>query len=81
MTYVAWKLSGFPRHRVIGSGTNLDSARFRHIIADRLAVSPASVHGWIVGEHGDSSGIYSCIIVFDLFLTSSSGMSRRLKLD
>ncbi|CAK8683222.1 L-lactate dehydrogenase B chain-like isoform X2 [Clavelina lepadiformis] len=55
MTYVAWKLSGFPRHRVIGSGTNLDSARFRHIIADRLAVSPASVHGWIVGEHGDSS--------------------------
>lgn len=56
MTYVTWKLSGFPHHRVIGSGTNLDSARFRHIISQRLSVSPVSVHGWIIGEHGDSSG-------------------------
>ena len=56
MTYVTWKLSGFPRHRVLGSGTNLDSARFRHLIASHLQVSPTSVHGLIVGEHGDSSG-------------------------
>ena len=56
MTYVTWKLSGFPRHRVLGSGTNLDSARFRHLIAQHLGVSPSSVHGVIVGEHGDTSG-------------------------
>jgi len=55
LTYVAWKLSGFPRHRVIGSGTNLDSARFRHIMAERLHIHPSSCHAWIVGEHGDSS--------------------------
>ncbi|XP_041965515.1 L-lactate dehydrogenase A chain [Alosa alosa] len=55
LTYVAWKLSGLPKHRVIGSGTNLDSARFRHLMAEKLKISPTSVHGWIVGEHGDSS--------------------------
>ncbi|GLH00211.1 L-lactate dehydrogenase [Gryllus bimaculatus] len=55
MTYVAWKLSGFPKHRVIGSGTNLDSSRFRVLMSQRLNVAPSSVHGWIIGEHGDSS--------------------------
>ncbi|KAG7522739.1 L-lactate dehydrogenase A chain [Solea senegalensis] len=55
LTYVAWKLSGLPRHRVIGSGTNLDSARFRHLMGERLSIHPSSCHGWIVGEHGDSS--------------------------
>lgn len=56
LTYVAWKLSGFPRHRVIGSGTNLDSARFRHLMGEKLNIHPSSCHGWIIGEHGDSSG-------------------------
>lgn len=56
LTYVAWKLSGLPKHRVIGSGTNLDSARFRHIMGEKLKLHPSSCHGWIVGEHGDSSG-------------------------
>ncbi|CAK6960038.1 L-lactate dehydrogenase A chain [Scomber scombrus] len=55
LTYVAWKLSGLPRHRVIGSGTNLDSARFRHIMGEQLHLHPSSCHGWIIGEHGDSS--------------------------
>ncbi|XP_048825645.1 L-lactate dehydrogenase B chain-like [Brienomyrus brachyistius] len=55
LTYVAWKLSGFPQHRVIGSGTNLDSARFRFLMAEKLQMSPSSVHGYIIGEHGDSS--------------------------
>ncbi|KAJ8249187.1 hypothetical protein GJAV_G00232100 [Gymnothorax javanicus] len=55
LTYVAWKLSGFPKHRVIGSGTNLDSARFRFLMGERLGIHPSSCHGWIVGEHGDSS--------------------------
>lgn len=56
LTYVAWKISGFPKNRVIGSGCNLDSARFRHLMGERLGIHPLSCHGWIVGEHGDSSG-------------------------
>lgn len=55
MTFVAWKLSGFPKHRVIGSGTHVDTARFRYLLAQRFGVSINSVHGWIIGEHGDSS--------------------------
>ncbi|RZC34847.1 Ldh 1 N domain containing protein, partial [Asbolus verrucosus] len=55
LTYVAWKLSGLPKHRVIGSGTNLDTSRFRFLMSQRLGVAPSSCHGWIIGEHGDSS--------------------------
>ncbi|XP_054442237.1 L-lactate dehydrogenase C chain isoform X2 [Pteronotus mesoamericanus] len=55
LTYVVWKLSGLPATRIIGSGCNLDSARFRYLIGDKLGVHPTSCHGWIIGEHGDSS--------------------------
>lgn len=55
LTYVAWKLSGLPKERVIGSGTNLDSSRFRFLLSERFNVAPSSTHGWIIGEHGDSS--------------------------
>lgn len=55
LTYVAWKLSGLPKNRVIGSGTNLDSSRLRFLMSQRLNLSPSSCHGWIIGEHGDSS--------------------------
>lgn len=48
-------MSGLPSHRIIGSGTNLDSARFRYFISEKLEISSHSVHGWIIGEHGDSS--------------------------
>lgn len=55
LTYVAWKISGLPKERVIGSGTNLDSSRFRFLLSERFNVAPSSTHGWIIGEHGDSS--------------------------
>ncbi|KAL6459568.1 hypothetical protein MHYP_G00313270 [Metynnis hypsauchen] len=55
LTYVTWKLSGLPKHRVIGSGTNLDSARFRYIMAEKLGIHATSFNGYILGEHGDSS--------------------------
>ena len=54
MTYVALKLSGLPSERVIGTGTVLDTARFRTQLANRLGLDPHSVHGYIIGEHGDS---------------------------
>ncbi|KAK6057803.1 lactate/malate dehydrogenase, NAD binding domain protein [Cooperia oncophora] len=56
LTYVTWKLSGLPKERVFGSGTNLDSARFRFMLSEKLKIAPSSCHGWIIGEHGDSSG-------------------------
>lgn len=67
LTYVAWKLSGFPKNRVIGSGTNLDSGRFRFLLSQKLGAAPTSCHGWIIGEHGDTSGWYF-ILLFNLNL-------------
>jgi len=54
LTYATWKLSGFPKERVIGSGTSLDTARFRQSIADLVNVDARSVHAYIMGEHGDT---------------------------
>jgi L-lactate dehydrogenase len=54
MTHVAQRLSGLPPERVIGSGTILDTARFRWLLAAHLGVAPQSVHGYVLGEHGDS---------------------------
>jgi L-lactate dehydrogenase len=54
LTYAAWKISGLPRARVFGSGTVLDTARFRTLLSARIGVAAANVHGYIVGEHGDS---------------------------
>lgn len=54
LTYAVWKASGFPHQRVIGSGTILDSARYRYMLSEMEDVAPTSVHAYIVGEHGDS---------------------------
>lgn len=54
LTYATWKFSGFPQHKVIGSGTSLDSARFRQSIAELIGVDARNVHGYILGEHGDT---------------------------
>lgn len=55
MAYVVWKVSGLPKNRVIGSGTVLDTARLRYLMADYLKISSKNVHAYIMGEHGDSS--------------------------
>src|SRR5207302_9393193 len=54
LTYAAWKLSGLPSHQVIGSGTTLDTARFRYLLSQQFGVDARSVHAYIIGEHGDS---------------------------
>ncbi len=54
LTYETWRLSGLPPERVIGSGTILDTARFRYLLSEHFAVDPRSVHAYIIGEHGDS---------------------------
>jgi len=54
MTDVARRVSGLPAARVIGSGTILDSARFRALLGDHLGIAAQSVHAYVLGEHGDS---------------------------
>ncbi len=55
MTYVVWKVSGLPKNKVIGSGTVLDTARLRYLMADYFKISSKNIHAYIMGEHGDSS--------------------------
>lgn len=54
LTYVALKISEYPMNRIIGSGTILDTARFRYLLSSHCAVDPRNVHAYIIGEHGDS---------------------------
>jgi L-lactate dehydrogenase len=54
LTHLAWKLSGLPPQQVIGSGTILDTARFRYLLSEHFGVDARSVHAYIIGEHGDS---------------------------
>jgi L-lactate dehydrogenase len=54
MTQVVTKISALPPERVIGSGTILDTARFRTLLAEHLGLAPHSVHAYVLGEHGDS---------------------------
>lgn len=54
MTQIATRLSGLPPQRVIGSGTILDTARFRSLVGRHLGIAPQSVHAYVLGEHGDS---------------------------
>lgn len=57
ITHYVLEKSGFPKSRVIGTGTSLDSARFRRITGDILGIDPKSVSGYSLGEHGDSQMI------------------------
>ena len=54
LTYAAIKISGMPMNRIIGSGTVLDTARFRYLLSHHCGVDSRNVHGYILGEHGDS---------------------------
>ena len=54
LTYAAWKLSGYPKERVIGSGTVLDTGRLKQLLGAELSVDSRNIHAFIVGEHGDS---------------------------
>ncbi len=54
LAYATWKMSGLPKERVLGSGTILDTARFRFLLSQYFGVDSRSVHAYIIGEHGDS---------------------------
>lgn len=72
MTYVTLKITGFPSSRVLGSGTVLDTARFRSLLAQKLDIDPRSVHAYIIGEHGDSEvPVWSTVNVAGMKLLKS----------
>ncbi|GAE24768.1 L-lactate dehydrogenase [Halalkalibacter wakoensis JCM 9140] len=54
LSYATWKFSGLPMERVIGSGTILDTARFRFLLGQYFDVDSRNVHAYIMGEHGDT---------------------------
>ncbi|MFC3749323.1 L-lactate dehydrogenase [Paenibacillus sp. GCM10012306] len=54
VTYMVWKMSGLPRHRVIGTGTSIDSSRLKTLLSDVFSIDPRSVSGYALGEHGES---------------------------
>jgi L-lactate dehydrogenase len=54
LTYITYKFSGFPSHRVIGSGTVLDTSRFKSILSKQFSIDARNIHAYIIGEHGDS---------------------------
>ncbi len=54
MARITRKLSGFPNNKVIGTGTTLDSARLRYLLGEYFTIDPRNIHGYVIGEHGDS---------------------------
>lgn len=54
MSYVAWETSALPACRVLGSGTVLDTSRFRYLLGARCRLDPRNIHAYVIGEHGDS---------------------------
>lgn len=54
LTYVTYKISGFSKQKVIGSGTVLDTARFKYLLGEHTNVDARDVHAYIIGEHGDT---------------------------
>jgi L-lactate dehydrogenase len=54
ISHMVTRIADLPAHRVIGSGTILDTARFRALLGEHLGVAPKSVHAYVIGEHGDS---------------------------
>lgn len=68
LTYITYKLSGFPKERVIGSGTVLDTSRLRYMLGENFDIDIRNIHTYIMGEHGDSE-------IATWSLTNIAGMS------
>ncbi len=86
MTYVVAKVSGLPKNQVFGTGTVLDTARLRYLLADKLDISSKNVHAYIMGEHGDSSFVpwnhayVGCKRIKDIMKENNYGMNELEKI-
>lgn len=75
LTYISAEIVGFDSGRVIGSGTILDTARFRYMLGEHYGVDPRSIHAYIVGEHGDSElALWSLANIAGVRLTDFVGV-------
>lgn len=82
LSYFAWKESGLVHNRVIGSGTLLDTSRFRHLIGREMNVDPRSVHAHIIGEHGDSEmAVWSRAMIAGMPLDLDEASRDRIAVD
>jgi len=71
LTYAALKITGLPPEKVFGSGTVLDSSRFRHALSSHCNVSPRNIHAYVLGEHGDSE-----VLVWSRVFISGTGIDQ-----
>ncbi len=78
MTYAAWKLSRFPAERVIGTGTLLDSVRYRALLSTELQIHSDDIRAYILGEHGDSQFAAHSVAMTGGERFYPSDMSRRM---
>ncbi|MBA2116584.1 lactate/malate dehydrogenase family protein [Bremerella alba] len=78
MTYAALKLSGFPPHRVLGTGTLLDSVRYRAMLSTELEIHSDDIRAYILGEHGDTQFAAHSLSMTGGERFYASDMSRRL---
>ncbi len=79
LTYAAFKFSGKPASEVIGSGTVLDSARFRYLISTYCEVDPRNVHAYVLGEHGDSEfAVWSRAMIGGIFFKDYCPLCKNL---
>ncbi|MCL2280387.1 L-lactate dehydrogenase [Candidatus Saccharibacteria bacterium] len=73
MTYIFREITGFPKNRVIGSGTNLDSARLRYLLSQKFGVDSHNIHAQIWGEHGDSEfPVWSLVRIAGMSINEAS---------
>ncbi|MBI5728438.1 MAG: L-lactate dehydrogenase [Candidatus Magasanikbacteria bacterium] len=82
ITAVAQKLSGLPASQVFGSGTTLDTARLKYAVGQHFGVSPQNVHGYVLGEHGDSEFVgWSTVAIGGTPIKKQAGMSPQIARD
>ena len=82
LTYKAISLFPKKKNQILGSGTVLDSARFRHLISKKLKINPKSIHAYIMGEHGDSEfPVWSSASIGGIKLNSYKKLSKKDKKD
>lgn len=73
MTYWAWRVSKLPRHKVIGSGCMVDTARLKFLLSEKFKVAPSSCHGYVIGQHADNPVVvWSSLSIGGIKLTDAN---------
>ncbi|MFC6293438.1 MULTISPECIES: lactate/malate family dehydrogenase [Macrococcus] len=82
MTYLASQTEGYPRHKIIGTGTLLETARFKTLIADHYNIDPKSVEAFVIGEHGQHAvPVWSKVSIAGMTLDEFEGISGKERID